>query len=142
MNIAMRVIDAARERAQQRKIQTTQEPCYGHLAEWLERQRQLDRAGLGPALARLRHAPGNLPPHSPGLKGRATNFVFRLIAPLVWRLIRVCDAQSLYSAVYDTLIEQAEWQLAMHRQLSAELAELRAELDALKRATPERVGRE
>lgn len=125
------LLSAAGERAARRAAEQSGLPDYAEFVELLRRLTAIDAAGLGPELARLRHALGLVPPQPPTLRGRLRALAGRTLSPLLWRLLRARGSADPFEAIYEILRRQLEWQLASEQRLLDELAALRSRLEAL-----------
>lgn len=104
---------------------------YSFHAQLLEIHRQLDEAGLGPSLARLRYAPAAPSPQRPTKGGRLVAALLRPLTPLVWRILRGGATDHPYSLLYDTILRHMEWQWKIHHQLMAEMQEIHGQIQQL-----------
>ncbi len=106
-------------------------PDYEEAAELFRRITDLDARSFGPELARFENAARPAPPRALRTGGKFQYWFFRLVNPVMGRLLRAASLATPFRASYDLSIHLHEQQLATERKILAEIAAISARLELL-----------
>jgi hypothetical protein len=95
---------------------------------------ELDAHSLGPELARLQNYPTAVPAQAVGWAGKCRSLFFRLVNPILGKLLHASSLASPYRAAYELAVHMLQSQFDSAAAAQAEIAELKDRITTLEAA--------
>jgi hypothetical protein len=124
------LLEKAELQAQARRVQA-EVADYEQVAELFRRITSLDSRTRAPELARLQNLNRPVPPSKITVGGKLHNLFFRMVNPVLGRLLRAASLASPFQAAYELAIHLHQQQLETECKILAEVAAVRARLEIL-----------
>jgi hypothetical protein len=104
---------------------------YEQVAELFRRFTDLDIHSIGPELARLQSLARAVPPQPIGLRGKIRGLFFRIMNPVLGRVLRAASLASPFQAAYELAMHLQQQQLETERRILTEISTIGARLEIL-----------
>ena len=127
---SLRLLKTAEARSVARRV-NEEVTDYEQVAELFRRFTDLDIRSVGPELARLQSLARAVPPQPLSLRGKIRGLFFRIVNPVLGRVLRAASLASPFQAAYELAMHVQQQQLETERRILAEIAAIGARLEIL-----------